>query len=158
MLPSLIVASLLAGAPAPLFPGNDHSYAISASRDLRYVAFSSNASNLVPGDTNGFPDVFVVDRNTGALTRISVDANGIQADAASVFPTMSADGRYVVFDTGSRTFTGSSGLLRKDLQTGAITQVFAGTGYSPSYPSLSDDGAYATSDVAGFIRFHDIAA
>ena len=69
-----------------------------ASADGRYVAFSSTAATLVAGDTNGSADVFVKDRQTGAVTRVSVLTGGAQAPAGdSVAPDISADGRYVTF-------------------------------------------------------------
>src|SRR5262249_38885455 len=52
------------------------------SADGRYVAFSSEATNLVSGDTNGVQDVFVHDRVTGITKRVSVDSDGNEADAA----------------------------------------------------------------------------
>ncbi|MBL8767023.1 MAG: hypothetical protein JNL94_06655 [Planctomycetes bacterium] len=63
----------------------------------RYVAFTSRASNLVPADTNDVEDIFVRDRRTGETTRISVSSTGAQSNGASVFPSMSANGRYVSF-------------------------------------------------------------
>ena len=67
------------------------------SDDGRYVAFDSSATNLVSGDSNVVSDIFVHDTQTGATTRVSVDATGTQANGASVFPEISADGRYVVY-------------------------------------------------------------
>src|SRR5947208_15406502 len=55
----------------------------SISADGRYVAFHSNASNLVPGDTNGTSDVFVYDRITDRTERISVATNGTQGNQSS---------------------------------------------------------------------------
>ncbi|MFQ5723931.1 MAG: TolB family protein [Terriglobia bacterium] len=75
--------------------GSDEDRFISA--DGRFVAFVSAASNLVPGDTNGFTDVFVHDRQTGITTRVSVDSGGVQANAASFSPQINPDGRFVVF-------------------------------------------------------------
>ncbi len=69
------------------------------SADGRYVVFESAASNLVPGDTNGFEDIFVHDRWTGATERVSVDSSGAQADSESYAPAISADGRYVAFES-----------------------------------------------------------
>ena len=65
----------------------------------RYIVFLSDASNLVPGDTNGTQDVFLYDGVTGAITRVSVDDAGTQGNASSavLFPAISADGRTVVF-------------------------------------------------------------
>jgi archaellum component FlaF (FlaF/FlaG flagellin family) len=77
--------------------GNGHSGSPSISADGRYVAFSSSASNLVPGDTNGRGDVFVHDRLTGQTTRVSVASDGTQGNGDSWWPSISADGRYVAF-------------------------------------------------------------
>jgi Tol biopolymer transport system component len=67
------------------------------SADGRFVAFDSLATNLVPGDTNGLGDVFFHDRQTGATERVSVDSAGAEGDGTSLYPTISADGRYVAF-------------------------------------------------------------
>ena len=74
----------------------------SVSAGGRYVAFTSNASNLVRGDTNELPDVFVRDMRTGKTTRVSVTSSGKQGvgkrySNGSNAPTMSSDGRRVVF-------------------------------------------------------------
>lgn len=71
----------------------------SISADGRYVAFGSSASNLVPGDTNGGPDVFVKDMQTGKTIRVSTDSDGNQGNLGSGGPAISADGRYVAFET-----------------------------------------------------------
>ena len=78
---------------------NGSSFTPSISADGRYVAFTSVASNLVSGDTNSSRDVFVHDRQTGQTTRVSIDSNGTQANNISTFAAISADGRYVVFDS-----------------------------------------------------------
>ena len=67
------------------------------SADGRVVAFESYATTLVPGDTNETSDVFVRDRQSGQITRVSVDSNGAQADDSSFHPALSADGRFVAF-------------------------------------------------------------
>ena len=79
--------------------GNGGSYYPAVSADGRYVAFDSHASNLVVGDTNGAVDVFVHDRHTGATERVSVDGSGNQGDGHSYYSAMSADGRYVAFES-----------------------------------------------------------
>src|SRR5689334_11790833 len=63
--------------------GDGNSYAPSISADGRYVAFISDADNLVAGDTNHAKDVFVHDRWTGATERVSVDSNGVQGNGWS---------------------------------------------------------------------------
>jgi hypothetical protein len=67
------------------------------SADGRFVAFQSEASNLVPGDTNGHSDVFVRDRAAQVTRRVSVGAGGQQGNGESFEPAISAGGRFVVF-------------------------------------------------------------
>src|SRR3954447_18996907 len=69
----------------------------SLSMGGRYVAFGSEATNLVPGDTNGVPDIFVRDRQKGTTERVSVSSIGAQADLDSYNPSISANGRYIAF-------------------------------------------------------------
>jgi uncharacterized repeat protein (TIGR01451 family) len=78
-------------------PANGSSAGGIISDDGRYVAFSSAASNLVAGDTNHQTDEFVLDRQSGAIERISLTSTGGQANGSSLAGTMSADARYVVF-------------------------------------------------------------
>ncbi len=74
------------------------SNACSISADGRYVAFESTAANLVPDDTNLYPDVFVHDRDTGITTRVSICSDGQETHGASWGSSISADGRFVAFD------------------------------------------------------------
>jgi Tol biopolymer transport system component len=77
---------------------NGDSISAVISADGRYVAFISEASNLVSGDTNGFRDVFVHDRQTGVTERVSVSSAGAQAnDTTNTLLGISADGRQVAF-------------------------------------------------------------
>jgi Tol biopolymer transport system component len=76
---------------------NSASDLCSISADGRYVAFGSNANNLVPNDTNSVFDIFVRDRLLGMTERVSVSSAGVQANSLSVSPLISADGRYVAF-------------------------------------------------------------
>src|SRR5258708_3892622 len=71
----------------------------SISADGRFVAFVSDAINLVPGDTNNLDDVFVRDRQTGKTRRVSLGPGGVQqiGQYGSSFPSISADGQYVTF-------------------------------------------------------------
>lgn len=82
-------------APSVGFGGHTGAPAISANG--RYVAFDSWEPDLVPGDTNNSFDVFVRDRVTGGLERVSVDSAGVQGDDWSLAPSISADGRFVAF-------------------------------------------------------------
>jgi Tol biopolymer transport system component len=74
----------------------------SISTDGRYVAFWSDATNLVPDDTNGATDVFVRDRQLGTTERISVRSDGTQADGSSDAPSISAAGDRVAFESVAR--------------------------------------------------------
>jgi uncharacterized delta-60 repeat protein len=76
---------------------NDASFDPVISGDGRFVAFDSQASNLVPDDTNGARDIFVVDLHTRLIERVSVDGTGRQANEASHQPSLSDDGRFVAF-------------------------------------------------------------
>src|SRR5436190_3414638 len=67
----------------------------SLSADGRYVAFDSQASNLVKGDTNNAIDVFVRDRLTGTTERDSVASDGAQGSGEEA--TISDDGNRVAF-------------------------------------------------------------
>jgi hypothetical protein len=74
---------------------NAASFSVAISADGRYVTFDAGASNLVAGDTNGVWDVFMRDRQAGTTSRVSVSADGAQANAYSYAPAISADGQYV---------------------------------------------------------------
>jgi Tol biopolymer transport system component len=79
--------------------GDSHSFGATASGDGRFVAFQSDASNLVAGDTNAAYDVFVHDRQNGLTVRASVGSGGTQANGQSLNPSISNDGRYVAFSS-----------------------------------------------------------
>ncbi|MFJ2086265.1 hypothetical protein ACIOBK_27305 [Micromonospora chokoriensis] len=79
-------------------PANDGAtYTAAISGNGRYVAFTSYASNLVPGDTNNERDVFVHDRQTGSTTLVSAFAGGRQIRGSSSGATISDNGRYTAF-------------------------------------------------------------
>jgi Tol biopolymer transport system component len=86
-------------------PGNGDSVGpATISADGRHVAFASDASDLVPGDTNGQRDVFVRDLVSGVTTRISVSSSGAESDGYSDGPEISGDGRFVVFESYATNF------------------------------------------------------
>src|SRR5262249_10482274 len=98
----------------------------SLSSDGRYVAFASDANDLVPGDTNGFIDVFVRDRQLGTTVRVSVGPGGVEANGLSLYPSLSSDGRYVAFwSLASNLVPGDvnrvGDIFVRDLQTGTTT-------------------------------------
>ncbi len=80
-------------------PANNSNFGPSISGDGRFVAFTAFSNNLVIGDTNNQDDIFVFDRSTKTVERVSVDSNGAQANAASFRPSISQDGRFVTFES-----------------------------------------------------------
>jgi Tol biopolymer transport system component len=147
--------------------GNDHTFSPAISADGRFVAFASQAGNLVPGDTNtcgsvipgSCPDVFVHDRQTGTTTRVSVASDGTEANGGNNNPTISGDGRYVAFGSlasnliGGDT-NGAGDIFVRDRQTGTTTRV-----------SVASDGTQANRDSSDasissdgrFVAFHSFA-
>ena len=95
--------------------GNGGSYDPAISADGRFVAFESDADNLVPGDTNGSTDVFVHDRKTGTTERVSVDSAGNQANSDSCEPAISADGRFVAFYSAPPTWFPATPTAQSDV-------------------------------------------
>lgn len=79
--------------------GNDASDSPDISADGRFVVYRSAATNLVGGDSNGFPDVFVNDRLSGETTLLSMSLSGTSADNRSLMPVFSADGRTIIFQS-----------------------------------------------------------
>lgn len=141
----------------------------SISADGRFVAFSSGASNLVEGDTNGYADVFVRDRDVDgdgifdepgsvSTVRVSVTSSGGQANRGSYQPTISSDGRFVAFTSTATNLDtsalGSNDYMDEDIfvhdrLTGSTRQLSVrvyqnytndGNQHS-SYPSISGDGS-----------------
>ncbi|MHB8994363.1 MAG: FlgD immunoglobulin-like domain containing protein [Armatimonadota bacterium] len=132
--------------------GNDWSFGPSISGDGRYIAFTSYATNLVAGDTNGFLDVFVRDRTGGTTTRASVSSNGTQSNHASRGAFIASAGRYVAFESTasnlvSADLNSASDAFVRDLTGGTTTRVsLSSTGQEAHFgsgkPVLSSDGRY----------------
>jgi Tol biopolymer transport system component len=117
------------------------------SSDGRYVAFTSNATNLVASDGNGSPDIFVHDRQTGNTERVSLSETGTEVDGFSSLPSISANGRYVAFENDSSDIVagfagGSPHIFLRD-RTGATTTWVSDNGNSDHLsPQISDDGRF----------------
>lgn len=132
--------------------GDSAGYTPSISRDGRYVAFASYASNLVPGDTNNAVDAFVHDRVLGTTVRVSVDSSGRQVAAGGQHPCISPGGDFVFFDSSSPDLVPGDGNVHSDvfghnLDTGATflvsrTSTGKGGNGASQYPSTSVGGLY----------------
>jgi len=119
--------------------GNFYSVAVSISGDARYVAFQSAASNLVASDTNGTSDVFVRDVQAGTTELGSMAAGGIPANYGGSFPSISADGRFLAFQSFATNLdagdtNGNGDVFVRDLQLGTVERVSR-----PSGPGQGDD-------------------
>ncbi|WP_457094190.1 TolB family protein [Microvirga sp. P5_D2] len=78
---------------------NDRSFSPEISAKGRYVTYTSDASNLVPDDTNNAWDIFVYDRKTNTTERINMASDGTEANSFSSNPAISANGRYVTYES-----------------------------------------------------------
>ena len=153
-----------ADGPSLIFP--------SISRDGRYVAFTSQATNLVPADTNGKADAFVHDRQTGTTSRVSIGPGGAQSGGPSFVHSahaLSGDGRFVTFasegaELVARDGNGQSDVFIHDRQTGETILVSRGPAGEPgdaaSYaPSITADGRFvAFTSEAGNLASGDAGA
>jgi len=135
-------------------------YGITISPDGRYVAFESGASNLVPGDTNGWSDVFLRDRHLGTTERVSVATGGSEGNGQSFYPALSSDARYVAFNSMASNLVpgdtnGVYDVFVRDRLTHTTERVSVATGGAQandySYkPAISADGR--------FVAFHSAAS
>jgi hypothetical protein len=140
--------------------GNGDSQAAAISPTGRFVAFASQADNLVPGDTNGSFDVFLRDRRNNTTERVSVGPNGVEGDANSGLgsfsdgPALSADGRFVAFSSGATNFAPAGtdtnqnqDVFVRDRLTGTtelISVGLDGKAAEGTDPSISTDGRFVT--------------
>jgi len=129
----------------------------SLSYDGRYIAFESDDSSLVPGDTNSASDIFVRDTVIGTTRRVSLTSTGTQLDNwASTDPSISADGQTVAYVSRARGLTGGAdnGFGQIDaynMRTGTTTwvtrpRVKPSSQDSSRSPSISGDGRFITFD------------
>lgn len=130
---------------------NGHSTRPELSNTGRWLVFVSDASNLVPGDVNGQPDVFACNLRTGAIELVSLASDGAQADAASARPAISANGRFIAFESAATNLDPADGfagvdIFVRDRRLGRTT-LASGSAAGPvdgaaSYPSLSASGRW----------------
>ena len=133
--------------------GNRQSDSPAISFDGRFVAFRSNASNLVPNDRNGRDDIFVRDRQLGITERVSVTSAGQEEKGNAFAPAISANGRFIAF-----TFLGptSSDIRLRDRKTATTELINLDENGQPlevdatgGQVSISADGRYVVFDDAG---------
>jgi Tol biopolymer transport system component len=130
--------------------GGSYAYPTTTSRDGRYVAFTSTATNLVSGDTNGQPDIFVRDRKLHKTRRVSVSSAGAQANEYSSEPLISGDGGAVIFQSNASNLVagdtnGQQDIFVRNLKTHKTTRVSVGSTGTQSdgpsfHPTISADG------------------
>ncbi len=125
--------------------GNDLSFWSSISADGRYVAFMSNATNLVQSDANDSWDIFLFDTQIGQTSLVSSGYDGTQANSQSEYPIISSDGNYVAFASDAtnivaRDNNGYRDVFEYDRQTGKTIRV-----------SLASDGAQANEGTQAFV-------
>ncbi|NOS70473.1 MAG: hypothetical protein HOP33_11140 [Verrucomicrobia bacterium] len=122
-----------------------------ASTDGRFIAFASDADNIVPGDTNGFRDVFLRDLASGTNILVSATPNGVTGNGISTDPTSSGDGRLVAFTSSAANLVAgdanaATDIFVRDLQTettalASLNYIGSASGNKASYsPTLSTDG------------------
>ena len=109
--------------------GNGNSLAGQVSTNGRYAVFQSDASDLLPGDTNGVSDIFVRDLQTGSNILVSVAADGSWGNGVSTDPVMTPDGRYVAFVSAATNLVagdtnGIADVFVRDLVNGTTTPGF----------------------------------
>ena len=150
--------TVLVGMATYLTRANGPSRGAVMTPDGRYVAFASDASTLVPGDTNGIADVFVRDLQAGTTTLVSVGARPSFTElGGSESPVITPDGRYVAFYSGATNLvaglTNAGDIYVRDMVGGtttwassyARTAVQAALGAPDAFScshTLSDDGQY----------------
>ena len=123
---------------------NGLSWRPSISEDGRFVAFASLASDLVPGDVNNNEDIFVHDRNTDTIQRLTSGANG-----GSGWPSISGDGRYVVFESTANNlvagdFNNRSDIFLFDRDTNTTELITVGSDGNSGDAWISADGSFIT--------------
>ncbi|MFM9265511.1 calcium-binding protein [Tychonema sp. BBK16] len=142
--------------------GKNFSGIPSISADGRFVAFRSFSSNLVPGDTNNQPDIFVRDLSTKTTTLVSVNSAGNQGNSSSGISSISADGRFVVFKSDASNLVpedtnNQPDIFVRDLLTKTTTRVSGDLPKPPGEvsraPSISADGKFVAfqSDLSNLV-------
>ncbi len=136
--------------------GTGTNVGLAVSPDGRLVAFSSDATNLVPNDTNGVFDVFVRDRQTSSTERLSIGRLGQEGDAFSAFPSFSGDGRLVSFFSFATTLvdadtSGNASVFVRDRRNG--TTALASANSAGASGNGSSGGGFRETSISRNGRF-----
>jgi Tol biopolymer transport system component len=131
--------------------GNGPSYSASISDDGRYVAFSSEATNLVAGDTNGVADVFRRDRTLDTTEIVSLALGGGLSSGAASYPSISADGNTIAFVSSAQDLIAAPAAFLsvyvRNIELASTYLASRSSGpvllpnSSSTYPALSGDGS-----------------
>jgi Tol biopolymer transport system component len=141
-------------------PGNALCHHPSISADGRYVAFESNATNLVPATNSTKWNIFVRDLKTQRTTLVSLNSGGKSANGPSHNPAISGDGRYVAFESPASNLVKHDtnktwDIFRRDLKTQKTTRVSV----TAAGKQANDFSRYASiSNHGGFVAFESRAA
>ena len=138
------------------------------SDDGRYVVFTSDATDVVAGDTNGYSDVFLKDRVTGVTTRVSTAADGTQGDSYVGAVAISPEGRYVAFEACSNNLLGEGNdtnnhwdIFVKDLKTGLLVRANTDGSVATDHTSTTYDRlgrTLTTTDQRGVVHTYSYDA
>ncbi len=145
---------LVSEVPGTGLPGSTSSLARDLSADGRFVAFTSSAPEFFPGDANGAYDVFVKDRETGAVELVSVNVGGTTANDTSGRCVISDDGRFVAFESRATDLVagdanGDWDIFLRDRELGTTVMITRDTFGGPAAggsarPDISADGRYVS--------------
>jgi Tol biopolymer transport system component len=147
------VTSLVSVSSAGIQGSGGSRYA-DVSDDGPYVVFGSDADNLVPGDNNNGQDIFLRDTQTSITSCLSTSPGGTISNTGASRPSISSDGRYVVFESSADNLVpgdagGNTDIFVRDTDTGITSLVSVSTAgtqgiHSSNYPDISADGRYVT--------------
>lgn len=142
--------------------GNGQSTNGAISLNGRYVAYQSNATNLVPGDTNGVGDVFLYDRQTGTVARISVGDGALQSNGGSTVPVVSQDGRYVAFLSAATNLVsgdtnGQTDVFVRDTQNQTTIRVNVNSNGDQATGGSAGSESLSMSPEGRYVAFHSRA-
>jgi Tol biopolymer transport system component len=133
-------------------PGDSSSNFPDVSSDGRYVVFESSATNLVPGVSNVYKDIYLRDNDTRIISKVSVSTAGSEANANCYEPAISGDGKYVVFNSGATNLVAgdnnsATDVFLRDVQAQTTILVSLSTTGTQAnsgcwYPDISENGRY----------------